>query len=57
MNDLTNREVTLGAQGVGNRSYLYGRLIAEILGLRVRWGLGYDTLQLYVAIEQGEVQG
>jgi tripartite-type tricarboxylate transporter receptor subunit TctC len=57
LDDLKNREVTLGAQGVGNRSYLYSRLIAEVLGLKVRWVLGYDTQQLYVAIEQGEVQG
>jgi hypothetical protein len=57
LDDLKKREVTLGAQGVGNRSYLYGRVIAEVLGLRVRWVLGYDTPQLYVAIEQGEVQG
>jgi hypothetical protein len=49
--------VTLGAQGVGNRAYLYARLIAEVLNLKVRWVLGYDTQQLYVAIEQGEVQG
>jgi tripartite-type tricarboxylate transporter receptor subunit TctC len=57
LDDLKAREVTLGSQGVGNRSYLYGRLIAEVLGLKVRWVLGYDTLQLNVAIEQGEVQG
>lgn len=57
LEDLKNREVTLGAQGVGNRSYLYSRLIAEILGLKVRWVLGYDTLQLYVAMEQGEIEG
>ena len=57
LDDLKSREVTLGAQGVGNRSYLYARLIAEVLGLKVRWVLGYDTQQLYVAIEQGEVQG
>jgi tripartite-type tricarboxylate transporter receptor subunit TctC len=57
LEDLKNREVTLGAQGVGNRSYLYSRLIAEVLALKVRWVLGYDTQQLYVAIEQGEVQG
>jgi tripartite-type tricarboxylate transporter receptor subunit TctC len=57
LDDLKTREVTLGAQGVGNRSYLYSRLIAEVLGLKVRWVLGYDTQQLYVAIEQGEVQG
>src|SRR5262249_30788186 len=55
LDDLKKREVTLGSQGVGNRSYLYARLIAEILELKVRWVLGYDTLQLYVAIEQGEV--
>jgi tripartite-type tricarboxylate transporter receptor subunit TctC len=57
LDDLKNREVTIGAQGVGNRAYLYARLIAEVLALRVRWVLGYDTQQLYVAIEQGEVQG
>ncbi len=55
--DLKNREVTIGSQAVGSRSYLYSRLITEILGLKVRWVLGYDTLQLNVAIEQGEVQG
>jgi tripartite-type tricarboxylate transporter receptor subunit TctC len=57
LDDLRKREVTLGAQGVGNRSYLYSRLIAEVLALKVRWVLGYDTLQLNVAMEQGEVQG
>jgi hypothetical protein len=57
LHDLKSREVTLGAQGVGSRSYLYSRLISEILELKVRWVLGYDTLQLNVAIEQGEVEG
>jgi hypothetical protein len=57
LDDLRKREVMLGAQGVGNRSYLYSRLIAEVLGLKVRWVLGYDTLQLYVAMEQGEIEG
>ena len=55
--DLKSREVILGSQGVGSRSYLYSRLITEVLELKVRWVLGYDTLQLNVAIEQGEVQG
>jgi hypothetical protein len=31
--------------------------MTEVMGLKVRWVLGYDTLQLNVAIEQGEVQG
>jgi tripartite-type tricarboxylate transporter receptor subunit TctC len=57
LDDLKNREVILGSQGVGSRSYLYARLIAEVLTLKVRWVLGYDTLQLNVALEQGEVQG
>ncbi|MGZ8423883.1 MAG: hypothetical protein ACXWYD_02935 [Candidatus Binatia bacterium] len=57
LDELRKREVTLGAQGVGNRSYLYARLIADLLGLKVRWVLGYDSLQLYVALEQGEIQG
>jgi len=57
LDELRKREVILGAQGVGNRSYLYARLIADILNLKVRWVLGYDTLQLYVALEQGEIQG
>jgi tripartite-type tricarboxylate transporter receptor subunit TctC len=57
LDDSKNREVILGSQGVGSRSYLYARLIAEVLTLKVRWVLGYDTLQLNVALEQGEVQG
>jgi ABC-type amino acid transport substrate-binding protein len=57
LDDLKNREVTLGAVRVGHRSYLYARLIAEVLELKVRWVVGYDTPELYVAIEQGEVQG
>jgi hypothetical protein len=57
LEDLKSREVTLGSQGVGSRSYLYSRLMTEILALKVRWVLGYDTLQLHVAMEQGEVQG
>ncbi len=57
LHDLKNREVIIGSQGVGSRSYLYSRLITEILGLKVRWILGYDTLQLNIAIEQGEVEG
>ena len=57
VDELKKREVTLGAQGVGDRSYLYARLIAEILGLNVRWVLGYDSLQLSVALEQGEIHG
>jgi tripartite-type tricarboxylate transporter receptor subunit TctC len=57
LQDLKNREVIIGSQGVGSRSYLYSRLITDILGLKVRWVLGYDTLQLNVAIEQGEVEG
>ncbi|HXV83916.1 MAG TPA: hypothetical protein VEG60_29015 [Candidatus Binatia bacterium] len=54
---LKERESTLGALRVGHRSYLYGRLVAEVLALKVRWVVGYDTPELYVAMERGEVQG
>ncbi|MGH7824692.1 MAG: Bug family tripartite tricarboxylate transporter substrate binding protein [Candidatus Binatia bacterium] len=57
LEDLKKREVTLGALRVGHRSYLYGRLAAELLNLKVRWVVGYSTPELYVAIERGEVQG
>lgn len=57
LEDLKSRGVILGSQGVGSRSYLYSRLVTEVLALKVRWVLGYDTLQLNVAIDQGEVQG
>jgi tripartite-type tricarboxylate transporter receptor subunit TctC len=55
--DLKKKELTLGAIRVGHRSYLYARLIAEVLDLKVRWVVGYDTPELYVAMERGEVQG
>ena len=55
--DLKSREVVLGAHRVGHRSYLNGRLTAEILGLKVRWVLGYTTPELYIAMERGEIDG
>lgn len=55
--DLLSREAKLGAIAVGHRGYLYGRLIAEILNLKVRWVIGYSTPELHVAIERGEVDG
>lgn len=55
--DLKSRELALGAQGVGHRSYLYGRLIAEILGLKVRWVLGYSTPEMILAMQKGEIDG
>lgn len=57
IDDLRGREVALGAQSVGHRSYLYGRLIAEVLGLKVRWVLGYSTPEMYLAMEKGEIDG
>lgn len=58
LEDLRSREVALGGRTIGSRSYLYGRLIAEILGIKkVRWILGYSTQELFIAIERGEVDG
>ena len=58
LEDLRSREVALGGRTIGSRSYLYGRLIAEILDIKkVRWILGYSTQELFIAIERGEVDG
>ena len=55
--DLKSREVVLGAHRVGHRVYLNGRLTAEVLGLKVRWILGYSTPELYIAMDRGEIDG
>jgi len=57
LEDLRSREVVLGAHRVGHRVYLNGRLTAEVLGLKVRWVLGYSTPELYIAMERGEIDG
>lgn len=57
LEDLKRQEVALGAIRVGHRSYLYGRLLAEVLELKVRWVVGYNTPELYIAMERGEVVG
>jgi tripartite-type tricarboxylate transporter receptor subunit TctC len=57
LEDLKDKEVVMGAQGVGHRSYLYGRLIGEILGLKIRWVIGYSTPELYLAMERREIDG
>lgn len=57
LDDLKQREVALGSQGVGHRSYLYGRLIEEVLGLEINWVIGYSTPELYLALDKGEIDG
>jgi len=57
LEDLRSREVVLGAQRIGHRNYLNGRLTAEVLGLKVRWILGYSTPELYIAMDRGEIDG
>ncbi len=58
LEDLRSREVALGGRTVGHRAYLYGRLIAEILGMnKIRWVLGYSSQELFIAMERGEVDG
>ena len=55
--DLQSKEVILGAPRVGHRNYYYGRLAAEVLGIKVRWVLGYSVTELWLAMERGEVDG
>ncbi len=57
LEDLRSREVALGAHRVGHRVYLNGRLTAEVLGLKVRWVLGYSSPSRYLAVERGEIDG
>jgi len=57
LEDLEQREVALGSPRVGHRSYLYGRLMAEILGLKVRWVIGYTSPEMDLALERGEIDG
>jgi len=57
LEDLKSREVALGANRVGHRGYLVCRLIGEVLGLKIRWVLGYSTPSLYLAVDRGEIDG
>ncbi len=57
LEDLKSREVVLGAHRLGHRSYLNGRLAAEVLDLKVRWILGYSTPELSTAMDRGEIDG
>lgn len=57
LDDLKGKKVSLGTQSVGHRSYLYGRLISEVLGLEPRWVIGYSSPELYLAMEKGEIDG
>ncbi len=57
LKDLKKKRIALGAPRVGHRSYIYGRLMEQILGLNVRWVVGYSTTELDLAIERREVDG
>lgn len=57
LEDLKSKEVVLGSPRVGHRAYLYGRLMGEILGLKIRWVLGYSSPEMDVAVERGEIDG
>ena len=57
LEDLKKKRIALGAPRVGHRSYIYGRLIEQVLGLNVRWVIGYSTTELDLAIERREVDG
>jgi len=56
LEDLKSRELIMGTPRVGHRSYLYGRLVGEVLDLKIRWVVGYSTTELDLAIERGEVE-
>ncbi len=55
LEDLKSREVALGAHRVGHRVYMTCRLIGEVLGLKIRWVLGYSSPSRYIAVDRGEI--
>ncbi|NIO12027.1 MAG: hypothetical protein GTO40_30005 [Deltaproteobacteria bacterium] len=57
MEDVMSREMALGAHRVGHRVYLNGRITGEIMGLKIRWVLGYSSPSRYIAVERGEIDG
>ncbi len=57
LEDLRSREMALGAHRLGHRVYLNGRITGEILGLKIRWVLGYSSPGRYIAVERGEIDG
>ncbi len=57
LEDLKSREVALGAHRVGHRVYMVCRLIGEVLGIKIRWVLGYSSPSRYLAVERGEIDG
>ena len=57
LEDLKSREVALGANRVGHRTYMVCRLIGEVLGIKIRWVLGYSSPSRYIAVDRGEIDG
>ncbi len=57
LEDLRSREVALGAHRVGHRVYLNGRITGDIMGLKIRWVLGYSSPSRYIAVDRGEIDG
>ena len=57
LEDLKSREVALGANRVGHRTYMVCRLVGEVLGVKIRWVLGYSSPSRYIAVERGEIDG
>jgi hypothetical protein len=47
LEDLKSREVALGANRVGHRTYMVCRLVGEVLGIKIRWVLGYSSPSRY----------
>ncbi len=57
LEELKSCEVALGAHRIGHRVYMTCRLIGEVLGLKIRWVLGYSSPSRYIAVDRGEIDG
>jgi tripartite-type tricarboxylate transporter receptor subunit TctC len=58
MNDLTSKQLVVGATGSGADTNIYPQVLSHLLGLKFKIVSGYPgSSDISVAIERGEVQG
>jgi tripartite-type tricarboxylate transporter receptor subunit TctC len=56
--DVLKHEITVGSSGVHSTPSFYGRLLKDILGLKLRIVVGYESQsKVFLAMERGEVDG
>jgi len=58
LDDLRQRETTIGSSGINSTPGFFARLLNEVFGTRMKIVSGYPGLnEVYLAMERGEVEG